>query len=379
MSDDPQHQVNGQPSLIEKIKAQSNYLRGQIAAELAQPTDHFTNETAQLLKLHGMYQQDDRDRRVLLGDLAPEEAEDLPVHGPHGDARRPADEPAASGPYRAGRQVWQRHVANHQPARPANARPCQAGPPRGAQADPRSRPDHDGHLRRRASQRRLLPGPLPQRSGPRTDPVDGRANCRGPFAADAGLWRDLARRPAGRLLPGARARDRAALRQGLSAAKVQGGPRPARRQLRGCLLPGRGPAGRVPQLRRDRLQRAGRRRHGHDARSAADLSRPGPADGLRPGRPGPRSAAGDRRRLSRLRQSQRSQAGEAEVPDRRLGPRAFQASRSSNTWATNCRRRSPTTSGTSTTTSAGASRATAAGSTACTCPAGGFKTRARCG
>ncbi|MEI8374607.1 MAG: NADPH-dependent assimilatory sulfite reductase hemoprotein subunit [Planctomycetota bacterium] len=69
MGNDPQHQVNGPPSSIEKIKAESNYLRGQIAKELSQPTDHFTTETAQLLKLHGMYQQDDRDRRVLLGDL----------------------------------------------------------------------------------------------------------------------------------------------------------------------------------------------------------------------------------------------------------------------------------------------------------------------
>ena len=174
-------------------------------------------------------------------------------------------------------------------------------------------------------------------------------------------------------------RDRAALRQDLSAAEVQGGHRPARRQLRGRLLPGRRPAGRVPQLRRDRLQRAGRRRHGHDARQAQHLSRPGPADGLRPGRPGPRSAAGDRRRLSRLRQSQRSQAGEAEVPRRRLGPRAFQEAGRAVPGLSNCRRRSPTKSGTSTTTSAGASRATAAGSTACTCPADGSRTRARCG
>ncbi len=69
MSVDPQ-QVNGQPSLIEKIKAQSDYLRGKIAEELSQPTDHFTTDTAQLLKHHGMYQQDNRDRRVLLGDLS---------------------------------------------------------------------------------------------------------------------------------------------------------------------------------------------------------------------------------------------------------------------------------------------------------------------
>src|SRR5271165_3468161 len=69
MSSDSQPAVDGPPSPIETIKAQSNYLRGRIADELSQPTDHFTPETAQLLKHHGMYQQDDRDRRVLLGDL----------------------------------------------------------------------------------------------------------------------------------------------------------------------------------------------------------------------------------------------------------------------------------------------------------------------
>ena len=69
MSSDPRQTINGPPSPIEKIKAQSNYLRGRIAEELSQPTDHFTAETAHLLKHHGMYQQDDRDHRVLLGDL----------------------------------------------------------------------------------------------------------------------------------------------------------------------------------------------------------------------------------------------------------------------------------------------------------------------
>ena len=74
MSSDSQQTVErpcvhgGPPSSIEKIKAQSNYLRGQIAEELSQPTDHFTPDTAELLEHHGIYQQDDRDRRVRLGD-----------------------------------------------------------------------------------------------------------------------------------------------------------------------------------------------------------------------------------------------------------------------------------------------------------------------
>jgi len=69
MSGNSQTNVPGPPSPVEAVKAQSNYLRGQIAAELAQPTDHFSTETAHLIKHHGMYQQDDRDHRALLGDL----------------------------------------------------------------------------------------------------------------------------------------------------------------------------------------------------------------------------------------------------------------------------------------------------------------------
>ncbi len=50
----------------EKIKAESNFLLGTIDVELAEPTDHFNNDNLQLLKFHGTYQQDDRDKRVEL-------------------------------------------------------------------------------------------------------------------------------------------------------------------------------------------------------------------------------------------------------------------------------------------------------------------------
>ena len=56
-----------QPSPVERIKSQSDYLRGRIAAELVETTNHFSDDTAQLLKYHGIYQQDDRDRRQHLG------------------------------------------------------------------------------------------------------------------------------------------------------------------------------------------------------------------------------------------------------------------------------------------------------------------------
>ena len=71
MSKSTPHRPHGPPKSIEAIKERSDYLRGKIAAELAEPTDHFTPETAQLLKHHGVYQQDDRDHRVLLGDSSP--------------------------------------------------------------------------------------------------------------------------------------------------------------------------------------------------------------------------------------------------------------------------------------------------------------------
>ncbi len=48
---------------IEHIKQQSGQLRGTIAEELSNSSDCFAEETAQLIKHHGMYQQDDRDLR----------------------------------------------------------------------------------------------------------------------------------------------------------------------------------------------------------------------------------------------------------------------------------------------------------------------------
>ena len=51
-------------SAVETIKLESNYLRGTLAAELANDQEAFPKDMAQLLKHHGMYQQDNRDARV---------------------------------------------------------------------------------------------------------------------------------------------------------------------------------------------------------------------------------------------------------------------------------------------------------------------------
>lgn len=59
MTDESTEKLSG----TEHIKSESNFLRGSIAAELADGTDHVGKESIQLLKHHGTYQQDDRDER----------------------------------------------------------------------------------------------------------------------------------------------------------------------------------------------------------------------------------------------------------------------------------------------------------------------------
>ena len=56
----------GKVSGVEDIKASSNGLRGHVAEELAGPEAGVTHETEVLLKFHGIYAQDDRDKRKAL-------------------------------------------------------------------------------------------------------------------------------------------------------------------------------------------------------------------------------------------------------------------------------------------------------------------------
>ncbi len=58
--------VAGAPSKNEHLKAGSNALRGSLAEELAREGDSINGPAANLLKFHGVYQQDDRDRRAEL-------------------------------------------------------------------------------------------------------------------------------------------------------------------------------------------------------------------------------------------------------------------------------------------------------------------------
>jgi sulfite reductase (ferredoxin) len=54
---------NAEPSKVERIKEASHALRGTIAEDLATDSPTFDGANAQLLKFHGVYQQEDRDKR----------------------------------------------------------------------------------------------------------------------------------------------------------------------------------------------------------------------------------------------------------------------------------------------------------------------------
>ena len=119
------------PNGVEILKAASDYLRGSLAEEFADPQIFISDAAYQLLKFHGSYQQDDRDLRnerrragetyafsfmVRLrlpgGDVHPELY--LALDRPRGRDRQrhaPPDDAA------------ERAAARHRQARPANRHP----------------------------------------------------------------------------------------------------------------------------------------------------------------------------------------------------------------------------------------------------------------
>src|SRR3990172_549207 len=64
MQETSEESAEGKLSAAEKVKLESNYLRGQIPEDLADGTDHVSKASTALLKHHGTYQQDDRERRA---------------------------------------------------------------------------------------------------------------------------------------------------------------------------------------------------------------------------------------------------------------------------------------------------------------------------
>lgn len=59
----PERRSKPSKSGVETIKEQSDGLRGNLAQALQEDSDHFGDKEKQLVKFHGIYQQDDRDRR----------------------------------------------------------------------------------------------------------------------------------------------------------------------------------------------------------------------------------------------------------------------------------------------------------------------------
>ena len=53
----------GAGSAVERVKLESQGLRGRLAEELAEETNRFSDAQIQLIKFHGIYQQEDRDAR----------------------------------------------------------------------------------------------------------------------------------------------------------------------------------------------------------------------------------------------------------------------------------------------------------------------------
>jgi sulfite reductase (ferredoxin) len=58
--------VGGKPSKVEAIKVASQYLKTILAEEMRSDASHISEDAATVLKFHGSYQQDDRDRRTLM-------------------------------------------------------------------------------------------------------------------------------------------------------------------------------------------------------------------------------------------------------------------------------------------------------------------------
>ena len=58
--------ASGVGTPVEAAKAASDHLRGALVAELHDAAAPFTTDSTHLLKFHGLYQQDDRDRRKVL-------------------------------------------------------------------------------------------------------------------------------------------------------------------------------------------------------------------------------------------------------------------------------------------------------------------------
>ncbi len=83
----------GDPKLSkdEFLKEGSRQLRGTIARELTDASDCFIEDNAKLLKVHGTYQQDDKDHRKDKNADGTAQRQGVHVHGPHPHPGRKSD------------------------------------------------------------------------------------------------------------------------------------------------------------------------------------------------------------------------------------------------------------------------------------------------
>jgi sulfite reductase beta subunit-like hemoprotein len=86
---------------VEKIKTDSNHLRGTIAEELGNDEPAFGKASEQLIKHHGFYQQDDRDLRECEGCGRESAAQGLLDDAADQAARRQVDGAADARPTRS--------------------------------------------------------------------------------------------------------------------------------------------------------------------------------------------------------------------------------------------------------------------------------------
>ena len=304
------------PSPNEAIKANSRFLRGTIADGLTRvETGSLSDDDQQLTKFHGIYVQDDRDLRAERGRKKMEKAfifmARLRVPGgvltPRQwlAAERIARERGNGTLRLTTRQTIQFHGIIKSNLRHAIQRP--------ERRDAR----HHRRLRRREPQRdrarQSVAEPRARRSG------GAGAGDRGASAAEEPrLARDLDRRRTARRRRGRRRTD---LRPHLHAAEVQDRRRIAAAQRRRRVRA-------RPGLHRDRggrphrrLQRGGRRRHGHDAWRARHLPAHRRRDRLLHARSGGGRRGEGRDGAARLRRPLRSQARAAEIHHRAHGSR----------------------------------------------------------
>jgi sulfite reductase (ferredoxin) len=76
---EPTKPGGAKPSKVEAVKLASQYLKTLIPDELANEKAHFSEDAATILKFHGSYQQDDRDRRRQLKKAGKEQAHQFMV------------------------------------------------------------------------------------------------------------------------------------------------------------------------------------------------------------------------------------------------------------------------------------------------------------